>query len=173
MSRKCQLTGRGPRVGNNVSHAHNVNKRRFLINLQKVRVVIDGKVQHIRVSTKAIKSGLIERPSFTYKPSKPKQYEVSAMESAAAKKAAVTAEEESVGQFFSTGSVVSKIFTKKRTKPGNPRKMTGEQEEMLDFEFNDTSGRTVGWDDTIDGESTDNSVDLDAPSNKTDDSIDE
>ena len=166
MSRKCQITGRGPRVGNNVSHAHNVNKRRFLINLQKVRVVIDGKVQHIRVSTKAIKSGLIERPSFTYKPRKPKQYEVSVMESAAAKQAVVTGEEESAGKFFSTGPVVSKIFTKKKSKPGSPRKMTGEQEEMLDFEYNDISGKSVAWDEISDDTSTEESVSSDTPTDE-------
>ncbi len=62
MSRKCQITGRGPRVGNKVSHSHKISKRRWHINLQKIRVLIDGKVRRIRVSTKAIRSGLIEKP---------------------------------------------------------------------------------------------------------------
>lgn len=38
MARKCQLTGVGPASGNNVSHAHNKTKRRFLPNLQKKRI---------------------------------------------------------------------------------------------------------------------------------------
>ncbi len=37
MSKRCQVTGKKPMSGNHVSHAHNVNKRRFLPNLQKKR----------------------------------------------------------------------------------------------------------------------------------------
>ena len=37
MSRVCQVTGKGPMVGNNVSHANNKTKRRFLPNLQNRR----------------------------------------------------------------------------------------------------------------------------------------
>ena len=36
MSRRCELSGKGPMVGNNVSHANNKTKRRFLPNLQEV-----------------------------------------------------------------------------------------------------------------------------------------
>ena len=38
MARRCELTGKGPMVGNNVSHANNKTKRRFLPNLQKKRI---------------------------------------------------------------------------------------------------------------------------------------
>lgn len=38
MARRCELTGVGPMVGNNVSHAHNKTRRRFLPNLQKKKV---------------------------------------------------------------------------------------------------------------------------------------
>ncbi len=38
MSRVCQVTGRGPKTGNNVSHAHNKTRRRFQINLQYRRL---------------------------------------------------------------------------------------------------------------------------------------
>ena len=37
MSRRCELTGKGPMTGNNVSHANNKTKRRFLPNLQRKR----------------------------------------------------------------------------------------------------------------------------------------
>ena len=37
MSRRCELTGKGPMVGNNVSHANNKTKRRFLPNLTRCR----------------------------------------------------------------------------------------------------------------------------------------
>ncbi|MCX7875330.1 MAG: 50S ribosomal protein L28 [Melioribacteraceae bacterium] len=38
MARKCQVTGVGPASGNNISHAHNKTKRRFLPNLQKKKI---------------------------------------------------------------------------------------------------------------------------------------
>lgn len=40
MARKCQVSGVGPITGNNISHAHNKSKRRFLPNLQKKRIWI-------------------------------------------------------------------------------------------------------------------------------------
>lgn len=44
-------------VGNNVSHAHNVTKRRFNPNLQRVRNVHNGRVKKMMVCTSCIKSG--------------------------------------------------------------------------------------------------------------------
>lgn len=44
-------------VGNNVSHAHNLNKRRFNPNLQNVRAMYQGQVKKILVCTNCIKSG--------------------------------------------------------------------------------------------------------------------
>lgn len=58
---KCEICGKGPAVGNNVSHAHNVTKRRFLPNLQKVHVIINGTRKRIRVCTSCIRSGKIEK----------------------------------------------------------------------------------------------------------------
>ena len=57
MARVCGICGKKPMVGNNVSHAHNVNKRRFNPNLQSVRTVYKGKVQKMMVCTNCIKSG--------------------------------------------------------------------------------------------------------------------
>lgn len=48
-------------VGNNVSHAHNVNKRRFNPNLQQVRAKRNGQVKKISVCTNCIKSGRVEK----------------------------------------------------------------------------------------------------------------
>ena len=59
MSRMCEICGKKPLVGNNISHAHNVNKRRFNPNLQRVRAVHDGRVQKITVCTGCIKSGRV------------------------------------------------------------------------------------------------------------------
>ena len=58
MSRKCQVTGIGPITGNNVSHAHNRSKRRFLPNLQKKRVWVQelNRFVTLKLSAKAIKN---------------------------------------------------------------------------------------------------------------------
>jgi len=56
MARRCSICGKGPLVGNNVSHAHNVNKRRFLPNIHKVRVQINGTVKRVYVCTRCLRS---------------------------------------------------------------------------------------------------------------------
>lgn len=61
MARKCDICGKGPMVGNKVSHAHNLNKRRWLPNLQKVRARVNGKPQRMTVCTQCIRSGAIEK----------------------------------------------------------------------------------------------------------------
>ena len=60
MSKECAVCGKKPMVGNNVSHAHNVTKRRFNPNLQRVRAVVkNGSVKKISVCTNCIKSGSV------------------------------------------------------------------------------------------------------------------
>jgi large subunit ribosomal protein L28 len=59
MSKACDICGKKPQVGNNVSHAHNLTKRRFNPNLQNVRVLKDGRVQKLTVCTSCIKAGQI------------------------------------------------------------------------------------------------------------------
>ena len=59
MAKRCDICGRGPAVGRNVSHAHNVTRRRFEANIQRVKVVIDGGVRRIRVCTRCIRSNRI------------------------------------------------------------------------------------------------------------------
>lgn len=58
MSRVCELTGKGPMVGNNVSHAHNKTKRRFLPNLQDVTLISDalGRSFKLKVSSAALRT---------------------------------------------------------------------------------------------------------------------
>lgn len=46
-------------VGNNVSHAHNVNKRRFNPNLQRAKADVGGRVKRMVVCTNCIKSGRV------------------------------------------------------------------------------------------------------------------
>jgi len=60
MARRCELCGKGPLVGNNVSHANNKTKTRSLPNLRSVRAVMPGgAVQHIRVCSRCLKAGRI------------------------------------------------------------------------------------------------------------------
>ncbi|GMV68429.1 MAG: 50S ribosomal protein L28-2 [Pseudomonadota bacterium] len=57
MSRVCQVTGKRPITGNNVSHANNKTKRRFLPNLHEQRFWVDAEQRFVRlrVSTKGIR----------------------------------------------------------------------------------------------------------------------
>lgn len=61
MARVCYVCGRGPSVGNNVSHANNRTKRRWLPNLNRVRIVEDGEVRRVRVCSRCIKAGKIRK----------------------------------------------------------------------------------------------------------------
>lgn len=58
MSRVCELTGKGPMTGNNVSHANNKTKRRFLPNLNDVTLISDtlGRSFKLRVSASALRT---------------------------------------------------------------------------------------------------------------------
>ncbi|NYT65121.1 50S ribosomal protein L28 [Alcaligenaceae bacterium] len=58
MARVCQVTGKGPMVGNNVSHANNKTKRRFLPNLQSRRFWVESENRwvRLRVSTRALRT---------------------------------------------------------------------------------------------------------------------
>lgn len=57
MSRKCAISGKGPMSGNNVSHAKNRVKKRFLPNLRTVRVTLeDGTSRKIRISAKELRT---------------------------------------------------------------------------------------------------------------------
>ena len=50
MARKCEVTGKGPMVGNNVSHANNKTKRRFLPNLQYRRFWVESENRWVRLA---------------------------------------------------------------------------------------------------------------------------
>lgn len=58
MSRRCELTGKGPMTGNNVSHANNKSKRRYLPNLVDVTLASDALQQgyRLRISAHALRS---------------------------------------------------------------------------------------------------------------------
>jgi large subunit ribosomal protein L28 len=59
----CEICGKRPRVGNNVSHANNHTKRRWKPNLKRVRALREGSVQYIRVCTRCLRSGNVVKKS--------------------------------------------------------------------------------------------------------------
>ncbi len=59
MSRKCDICGKGPVSGHNVSHAHNKTKRVWKPNLVKVKTVVDGKTKTIKVCTRCLRSNKV------------------------------------------------------------------------------------------------------------------
>ena len=61
MARVCYVTGRRTTSGNNRSHAMNKTKRTYKPNLQKVKILVNGKPKKVYVSAKALKSGQVER----------------------------------------------------------------------------------------------------------------
>ncbi|RLA74603.1 MAG: 50S ribosomal protein L28 [Epsilonproteobacteria bacterium] len=57
MSRVCEISGKGPMAGNNVSHANNKTKRKFLPNLRTVRVTLeDGTTKKMKISAKELRT---------------------------------------------------------------------------------------------------------------------
>lgn len=58
MSRVCELTGKGPMTGNNVSHANNKTRRRFLPNLNEITLISDvlGQSFRLRISAAGLRS---------------------------------------------------------------------------------------------------------------------
>ncbi len=58
MSRVCELTGKGPAVGNNVSHANNKTRRRFLPNLNDVTLMSEtlGRTVKLKISSSALRT---------------------------------------------------------------------------------------------------------------------
>ena len=62
MARVCDICGKGPRFGHNVSHANNKTNRRWYPNLQRVRALVDGRVKRIRACTQCIKSNRVVKP---------------------------------------------------------------------------------------------------------------
>jgi large subunit ribosomal protein L28 len=58
MSRRCQFTGKGVLTGNNVSHANNKTRRRYLPNLQETSLLSDalGTTVRVRVTTRALRT---------------------------------------------------------------------------------------------------------------------
>jgi len=65
MAWKCEICDKKPMYGNNVSHAHNTTRRRWMPNIQRIKVLVnDGKTpKRMRVCTRCIKAGKIVKAS--------------------------------------------------------------------------------------------------------------
>jgi large subunit ribosomal protein L28 len=61
MARVCDICGKHVQHGQNISHAHNVTKRRWEVNLQEVRAVVAGRPKRLRVCTRCIRSGRVQK----------------------------------------------------------------------------------------------------------------
>jgi len=59
MARRCEICGKGPKFGRNISHAHNVTPRRFNPNLQTVRAAVNGGTKRLRVCTRCLRSNRV------------------------------------------------------------------------------------------------------------------
>jgi large subunit ribosomal protein L28 len=63
MARVCEICGKRPITGHNISHANNKTPRRWYPNLQRVRAVVNGVVRRMRVCTQCIKSNRVAKAS--------------------------------------------------------------------------------------------------------------
>ena len=61
MASVCDICGKGPGFGNNVSHSHRRTRRRWNPNVQRIRAMVDGTPKRIYVCTSCIKAGKITR----------------------------------------------------------------------------------------------------------------
>jgi len=61
VSKKCEICGKQPGFGNNVSHSHKKTKRMFRPNIHKVKVEYKGKVRSLNICTKCLKSGKVKK----------------------------------------------------------------------------------------------------------------
>src|SRR5260221_13045312 len=58
MARACDICGKGPQFGNTISHAHNVSKRRWYVNLRPVHAKVGAAITQMLVCTTCLRSGI-------------------------------------------------------------------------------------------------------------------
>ena len=61
MARRCSVCGKGPMVGHQISHAHNLTKRKFMPNLHKMKIEVNGKVKRANVCTRCLRSNKVTK----------------------------------------------------------------------------------------------------------------
>ncbi len=69
MAKQCEICGKKTVTGRSISHAHNVTSRTWQPNLQRVRALVDGKPKRIRVCTRCLRTGKVQKaPIRNWKP---------------------------------------------------------------------------------------------------------
>ena len=68
MAQQCDICGKKPQAGNHISHAHNVTKRRWNINLRPVHARVGATTKRMRVCTSCIRSGKVQKAGKVKKP---------------------------------------------------------------------------------------------------------
>ena len=63
MANVCEICGKGAQTGHNISHSHRRTKRRWLPNLQQLRILRQGRVVRAKVCTSCLKAGKVQRPA--------------------------------------------------------------------------------------------------------------
>ena len=61
VARVCDLCNKGVQRGNKISHAHNISRRVWNPNLQNVRALVNGKAKQMKVCTRCLKAGKIQK----------------------------------------------------------------------------------------------------------------
>lgn len=61
MAQRCEICGKAPLRGNSVSHAHNITRRRWNVNLRRIRAKVNGVPKRVRVCTACIRSGRVQK----------------------------------------------------------------------------------------------------------------
>jgi len=61
MAQVCEVCGKKPMSGNNISHAHNVKRRRWNVNLRPVRAKVQGGSRRMRVCASCLRSGKVAK----------------------------------------------------------------------------------------------------------------
>ena len=59
MAFRCDVCGKGPMAGKSVSHSHRATVRRFLPNVHRVKVVVEGRIQRAKVCSRCIRSNRV------------------------------------------------------------------------------------------------------------------
>jgi large subunit ribosomal protein L28 len=61
LAKRCDICGKGPQVGRQISHAHNVNRKVWNPNIQKMRVMVNGKPRRAKVCSRCLRSGKVTK----------------------------------------------------------------------------------------------------------------
>jgi len=62
MSRKCDICGKGPIFGNNVSHSHKKTRTKWEPNVKTMKVLVKGELKKVKVCMSCLRSGQVQQP---------------------------------------------------------------------------------------------------------------